>query len=164
MALNGHNHVNFYCVKFSTPPRPLAISLTRAASTNDSINMIYDVIGRTCNLDRDSGGQAGNSASAATSLTICSGCITPTKSNDFVLADGGQVFCTATSLITPITNFDTGWFQGNNISGPSQTDENNFWAHFRNANLNAITVTVQDTCDGSAIGNWAARVAAYRAA
>jgi len=164
MALNGHNHVNFYCVKFSTPPRPLAISLTRAASTNDSINMIYDVIGRTCNLDRDSGGQAGNSASAATSLTICSGCITPTKSNDFVLADGGQVFCTATSLITPITNFDTGWFQGNNISGPSQTDENNFKAHFRNPGLNAVTVTVQDTCDGSAIGNWAARVAAYRSA
>jgi len=162
VGLNGHNHVNFYCAKFSSPPGPLTISLTRTATTNDSINMIYDVVGGTCNLDADSGGQAGNSASAATSLTICSGCITPTKLNDFILADGGQAFCTATSLITPTTNFDTGWFQGNNISGPSQTDENNFWAHFRNANLNAITVTVQDTCGGSAIGNWAARVAAYQ--
>jgi len=164
-GLNGHNHVNFYCAQFSSPPGRFTISLTRTGTTNDSINKIYDVIGGTCNLDADSGGQAGNSTSAATSLTTCSGCITPTKLNDFILSEEGQAFCTAISMTAPNgASFDAHWFQGNNISGPTQTDENNFWTHFLNPTLPlaAVTVTLQDSCGGSAIGFWAARTAAYQ--
>jgi hypothetical protein len=163
-GLNGHNHVNFYCGKFSSPPGSIILSLTRSANTNDSINMIYDVVGGTCNLDGDSGGQAGNQSTLVGNLTTCSSCLTPTKQNDFILVEGGQAFCTATSLTTPSGAIDdAGYFSGNTIDGPTQTDENNFWGHYYNgSSLSPLTFTWGETCGGTAEQNWASRVVAYK--
>jgi Bacterial Ig domain/IPT/TIG domain len=72
-GLNGHNHLNYYCAQWTTPPGVVTLSINRSASSNDSINMIYVVQNGTCNLDVDSGGQAGQATSAASVLTTCSG-------------------------------------------------------------------------------------------
>ena len=162
-GLNGHNHVNFYCAKWNSPPGTMNLSLTRSGGTNDSINMMYVVQNGTCNLDQDSGGQAGNQGSQVSTLTTCSGCLTPTKPNDFIMANGGQAFCTATSLSSPSGGiFDSAWFNGNTIDGPTQTDENNFWMHFYNgSSLSPISVTWGESC-AAAQQNWAGRIAAYQ--
>jgi hypothetical protein len=164
-GLNGHNHVNYYCAQWSTPPGTVNLSIDRSGSSNDSINMIYVVQNGTCNLDVDSGGQAGNQTSQVSVLTTCSGCLVPTKQNDFIMANGGQAFCTATSLNTPSGPngvFDAAWFSGNTIDGPTQTDENNFWMHFYNGSrLSPISVAWGESC-GRAQQNWAGRVAAYQ--
>ena len=162
---NGHNHVNFYCAQWTTPPGAVNLSINRSATPNDSINMIYVVQNGTCNLDVDSGGQAGYQSSAASVLTTCSGCVTPTKKNDFIMANGGQAYCTATSLNAPSGPsgvFDSAWFTGNTIDGPTQTDENNFWMHFYNgSSLSPISVAWGESCN-NAQQNWASRVAAYQ--
>lgn len=161
-GLNGHNHVNYYCAQWSIPPGAVTLSINRLASSNDSINMIYVVQNATCNLDLDSGGQA-NSQGSIGPLTTCANCLTPTKQKDFIMANGGQYYCTATSLISPSGGiFDAAWFNGNTIDGPTQTDENNFWMHFSNgSSLSPITVTFAESCDSSQ-GDWAGRVAAYQ--
>jgi hypothetical protein len=162
---NGHNHVNFYCAQWSTPPGAVTLSINRSGSSNDSINMIYVVQNGTCNLDVDSGGQAGFQGSAVSVLTTCSGCITPTKQNDFIMANGGQAYCTATSLSAPGSPsgiFDSAFYKGNTIDGPTQTDENNFWMHAYNGNsLSPISVAFGESCN-NAQQNWASRVAAYQ--
>jgi hypothetical protein len=124
--------------------------------------MIYVVQNGTCNLDVDSGGQAGV-LSATGPLTSCSSCLTPTKPNDFIMFNGGQAFCTATSLSSPSGGiFDAAWYTGNTIDGPTQTDENNFWGHYNNgSNLSPITVTWPSACQVTH-QNWAGRVAAYQ--
>jgi len=162
-GLNGHNHLNFYCAKWNTPPGAVTLSINRSATSNDSINMIYVVQNGTCNLDVDSGGQAANQGSPVTVLTTCSGCITPTKTNDFIMANGGQGYCTATSLSSPSGGvFDSAWYTGNTIDGPTQTDENNFWMHFNNgSSLSPITVAFGESCNNPQ-GDWAGRVAAYQ--
>jgi hypothetical protein len=161
-GLNGHNHVNFYCAQWTTPPGTVNLSINRSGSSNDSINMIYVVQNGTCNLDADSGGQANVQNNQVSTLTTCSGCLTPTKPNDFIMANGGQAYCTATSLSSPGGIFDSTWFTGNTIDGPTQTDENNFWMHFYNGNsLSPITVTWNESCDNFQ-GYWAGRVAAYQ--
>ena len=163
-GLNGHNHVNFYCASWSSPPGYVTVDINRSGTVNDSINMMYVVAKGTCNLDADSGGQAGNQTSAVSQLTICNGCLTPTTQNDFILQDGGQYACTGTSLVAPSSGgmFEAGWFTGNTVDGPSQTDENNFWSMIRNGNsLSAITVTVAESCDAPQ-QYWASRVAAYK--
>jgi len=161
-GLNGHNHVNFYCAQWTTPPGPVTLSLTRSGTSNDAIEMIYVVQNGTCNLDVDSGGQAGSQGSIGP-LTTCANCLTPTKQNDFIMANGGQAYCTATSLSSPSGGiFDSAWFTGNTIDGPTQTDENNFWMHFYNgSSLSAFTITFNESCDFSQ-GDWAGRVAAYQ--
>jgi hypothetical protein len=164
-GLNGHNHVNFYCAQWTTPPGAVNLSINRSATPNDSINMIYVVQNGTCNLDVDSGGQAGQHTSPVSVLTTCSGCITPTKKNDFIMANGGQGYCTATSLSAPSGPggvFDSVWFTGNTVDGPTQTDENNFWMHFYNGNsLSPITVAFGESCNNPQ-DYWAGRVAAYQ--
>ena len=164
-GLNGHNHVNFYCAKWNTPPGAVNLSINRSGTSNDDIKMIYVVQNGTCNLDVDSGGQAANQGSPVTVLTTCSGCITPTKTNDFIMANGGQGYCTATSLSVPSGPsgvFDSAWYTGNTIDGPTQTDENNFWMHFYNgSSLSPITVAFGESCNNPQ-GDWAGRVAAYQ--
>ena len=161
-GLNGHNHVNYYCAQWTTPPGAVTLSINRSASSNDSINMIYVVQNATCNVDADSGGQA-NSQGSSGPLTTCSNCLTPTKPNDFIMGNGGQAFCTATGLSSPSGGiFDSAWFTGNTIDGPTQTDENNFWMHFTNgSSLSPFTITFTESCD-FAQGDWAGRVAAYQ--
>jgi hypothetical protein len=163
---NGHNHVNSFCAQFNSPPGPLVISINRVATTNDSINMIYVVPGGTCNVDVDSGGTTGDQTTG-TSITI--GTLTPTVTNDIGFGFGGQFWCTSTSLNSPASGqFDAVFFSGITIDGPAQTDENNFWFHFINADLSMITATVQDTCTGSSGPGsptfWAARMVAYKSA
>jgi Bacterial Ig domain/IPT/TIG domain len=161
-GLNGHNHVNYYCAQWTTPPGAVTLSINRSANSNDSINMIYVVQNGTCNLDADSGGQAGSQGSIGP-LTTCSNCLTPTKPNDFIMGNGGQAFCTATGLNSPSGGiFDSAWFTGNTIDGPTQTDENNFWMHFTNgSSLSSFTVTFAESCDFSQ-SDWAGRIAAYQ--
>jgi hypothetical protein len=161
-GLNGHNHVNYYCAQWTTPPGTVNLSINRSGTSNDSINMIYVVQNGTCNLDVDSGGQA-NSQGSIGPLTTCANCLTPTKQNEFIMANGGQFFCTATSLSSPSGGiFDAAWFTGNTINGPTQTDENNFWMHFSNgSSLSPFTITFSESCD-FAPGDWAGRVAAYQ--
>jgi hypothetical protein len=163
VGLNGHNHVNFYCAKFSSPPGAITVSLTRGGTTHDSINMMYDVAGATCTVDQDSGGQAGDQTSQVSALTTCSGCLTPTKQNDIIFANMGQGFCTTTSLSSPAGIHDAAFFTGNSIDGATQTDENNGWMHYYNgSSLSPITVTWGETCGSSAEFFWAGRVVAYQ--
>jgi len=159
---NGHNHVNYYCAKWNTPPGTVDLSITRSGTSNDSINMIYVVQNGTCNLDADSGGQAGFKNDTGP-LPACTNCLTPTHTNDIIFANGGQYDCTATGLIGPTGGlFDSAFFTGNTIDGPSQTDENNFWMHFYNGNsLSPISVTWREACDVTT-QYWAGRVAAYQ--
>jgi len=161
-GLNGHNHVNFYCASWTSPPGFVNLSISRGGTSNDSINMIYVVQNATCNLDVDSAGQSGNQTSAG-SLTVCTSCLTPTKQNDFIMSEGGQAFCTATSATSPSNaNFSTVWYTGNTVDGPTQTDENNFWSFLYNgSSLSAFTITYAESCDNPQ-GDWANRVAAYQ--
>ena len=158
---NGHNHVNSFCAQFNSPPGPVVISINRAGTTHDSINMIYVVPGGTCNVDIDTGGTTGNQTTG-TSITI--GTLTPTATNNMIFGFGGQYWCTGTSLISPGNGqFDAVWFSGITIDGPAQTDENNFWFHLVNANLSTITATIGDTCGSNPNpGYWAARMVAYK--
>jgi hypothetical protein len=163
-GLNGHNHVNFYCASWTSPPGYVTVDINRSNTSNDSINMMYVVAKGTCNLDADSGGQAGNQTSQVSQLTICNGCLTPTAQNDLILQDGGQYDCTGTGLVTPSSGglFEAGFFTGTTIDGPTQSDENNFWSIIRNGtSLSPITVTVSESCD-AAQQYWASRVAAYK--
>jgi hypothetical protein len=162
---NGHNHDNIYCAKWTTPPGTVLISIQRTANTNDTINMVYVVLGATCNLDVDDGGLTANQASQVSTLVICtSTCLTPTKQNDFILGGGGQFFCTGTSLVLPSGgHFATAWFNGNTIDGPTQTDENNFWWYAFNSSLSQLNISIGESC-GQAEGVWAHRTAAYQAA
>jgi hypothetical protein len=161
-GLNGHNHTNLWCAKFSSPPGPLTISITRSGGTADDIKLVYDVKGGTCNLDVDSGGQAANQGSIVSSMTVCSGCLTPTHQNDIIFSLGGQGFCTVTSFASPIQE-DNDWFSGNNVNGSTNTDENNGWGHYYNgASLSPVSVTWGEACGSTAEGNWAGRVAAYQ--
>jgi hypothetical protein len=161
---NGHNHVNFYCASWTSPPGFVTVNIARAASTNDSINMMYVVTKGTCNLDVDSGGQAANQTSQVSQLTVCNGCLTPTVTNDIIFQEGGQYSCTGTGLAAPAVGglFEAGWFNGITIDGPAQTDENNFWSVLSNgSSLAPITVTLDEACITNE-SYWASRLAAYK--
>jgi hypothetical protein len=162
VGTNGHNNTYIYCAQFYKPPGPFTISVTRSVNTNDSIFMVYEVIGGTCTVDADFP-YDGVQQSATSAMTICSGCLTPTKPNDFILANEGQGNCTVTSLVSPTGGIlDSAWFSGNTIDGPTQTDENNGWMHYYNgSSLSPITVTLGESC-ASGEGYWAGRVAAYQ--
>ena len=81
------------------------------------------------------------------------------------MANGGQYYCTATSLSAPSSPngiFDASFYTGNTIDGPTQTDENNFWMHGYNGNsLSPITVAFGEAC-GNPEQDWAGRVVAYQ--
>jgi len=163
VGTNGHNNTYIYCAQFHNPPGPFTISVTRTANTNDAIYMVYEVIGGSCTVDVDFPYDGVVSGGTNTSLTTCVGCLTPTKKNDFILANEGQGNCTVTSLTAPSGGIlDSVWFSGNTIDGPTQTDENNGWLHYYNGiSLSPITITWGESCQ-SGEGYWAGRVAAYQ--
>jgi hypothetical protein len=154
----------YYAANASTATTA-TVSITRAGTlTNDSV-LIYDVTGANISpFDKDSGGQNGSQASAVSSFTTCSGCLTPSAAGELVILNANQNWCTGTAETAPSgALFDSAFATINSVNGPQPVDQNGEWAHFYNTNTNPITATWTMSC-GQAEGTWAGRVAAFKAA
>jgi hypothetical protein len=141
------------------------MALTRAGTlTNDSV-LIYDITGaNTSPFDKDSGGQAGNQASAVSSFTTCASCLTPAAAGEIVILNANQNWCTGTAETAPSgALFDSAFSTINSVNGAQPVDQNGEWAHFYNTSTTPITATWSMSCD-QAEGVWAGRVAAFKAA
>jgi len=152
-----------YYAANATPANNMALSITRSASAKDGTFMLYDIVGAAASpFDKDSGGQTANQTSLVTAFTTCSSCLTPSSSNELIIANQGQNWCTSMSSPSPAGSlFDAATDTGNSVDGPQLVDQNNGWLHYYDTNTNPITVTWTNTCD-AAEGEWAGRVAAFK--
>ena len=154
-----------YYAANATPSSNMTLSVTHTASTNDTY-MMYDIVGAaTSPFDKDSGGQTGTEASEASSLTTCSGCLTPTGvsgGNEIIIGNAGWQFCTANGISSPSgALFDAATYTGNDVNGPQSVDQNNGWFHYYDSSTSAVTVTWNPMACNEAEENWAGRVAAF---
>ena len=154
-----------YYAANATPSTSMTISVTHTASTNDTY-MMYDIVGAaTLPFDKDSGGETGDQTSEVTSLTTCSGCLTPsgnTGGNEIILANAGWQFCTGEGSSSPSGSlFDAAYYTGTSVNGPQSVDQNNGWLHYYDSSTSAVTVDWTLVCDQDE-GNWAGRVAAFK--
>ncbi|WP_353063327.1 hypothetical protein RBB77_18865 [Tunturibacter psychrotolerans] len=141
------------------------VAITRAGTlSNDSV-LIYDITGaNTSPFDKDSGGQNGNQASAVSSFTTCSSCLTPSAAGELVILNANQNWCTGTAETAPSgALFDSAFATINSVNGAQPVDQNGEWAHFYNTSATPIIATWTMSCD-QAEGTWAGRVAAFKAA
>lgn len=160
------NETQFYYATNCTG-NSVVISATMDGPTEGDTFMIYDVTGpNPWSLDIDSGGETGNIGSQQSTITTCSGCLTPSTSTGVAFANFGQDFCTATGLTAPSGGvFDTAVYTGNSNNGAQSVDENNGWAHlFYGANPGPLTFTFNEVCSNNPQGYWAGRVAAFKTA
>jgi len=141
----------------------MTMALTRNDNSSDGTVMMYDITGAaTTPFDKDSGGQAANQTSLVKAFTTCSSCLTPSSSNELVIANQGQNWCTSTASPSPAGSlFDAATDTGNSVDGPQFVDQNNGWLHYYDTNTNPITVTWTNSCD-TAEAEWAGRVATFK--
>jgi hypothetical protein len=141
----------------------MRISVSRNDNASDGTLMMYDVVGAAASpFDKDSGGQTGNQTTLVTSFTTCTNCLTPSTTNELIIANQGQNWCTSTASPAPSGSlFDAATDTGNSVDGPQSVDQNNGWLHYYDRNTNPITVTWTNSCH-TAETTWAGRVAAFR--
>lgn len=165
----GFNSTQIYYAIGCSGSNTLAITVTTSGSDNGDTYMIYDVTSpNSWTFDKDSGGKNGNQNTIASSLTTCSGCLTPTASSTGIaFGNFGEDSCTATGLTGSSPSgaiFDSATYTGNSVNGQQNVDENNGWMHYPYASSSgAITTTYSESC-AIAQGYWAGRVAAFKAA
>jgi hypothetical protein len=143
-------------------------SMTMAVSRNDNSRdgtfMLYDITGAASSpFDKDSGGETANQTGLVSSFTTCSGCLTPSSTNEIVIANAGWNFCTGIGVGAPNGSLlDSATDTGNGVDGPESVDQNNGWLHYYDPNTNPVTVTWAMACGGTAESEWAGRVAAFK--
>jgi hypothetical protein len=154
----------YYSPNTSTSGK-MSILFTRDNSASDATYMVYDFAGAASSpFDVDSGGQTGNEPNIVGSLTTCSGCLTPSSTNEVIIGNQGQNWCTAIGVSAPNGGlFDVATDTVNSVNGPEYVDQNNGWFHYYNSNTSAITATWAENCGSNAESAWAGRVAAFKA-
>ena len=153
----------YYAANASTS-NSMTLSVTRNDNSRDGTFMLYDVTGAASSpFDRDSGGQTANQTSQVSSFTTCSGCLTPSVTNDLIIANAAWNFCTGVGANAPSGSlFDAATDTGNGVDGPESVDQNNGWLHYYDPNANPVTVTWAMACGSTAESEWAGRVAAFK--
>jgi hypothetical protein len=143
----------------------MTISIGQTGTMTGTTFMMYDVTGAaTSPFDVDSGGQTGDQKSAVTSLTSCSGCLTPTTANELIIGNIGNAWCTNIAITSPSSAlFDVATYTGNSINGPESVDQNNGWFHYYDSGTSALTATWTYTCGSQAEGSWVGRLVAFKA-
>ncbi len=128
--------------------------------------MIYDITGAaTSPLDVDSGGQDGDQHNIVNSLTTCSNCLTPSASNELILGNFVQAWCTGTGITVPNgAYFDTATYDGNSINGPEPVDQNNGWFHYYDSRVSPFSAAWTESCGSEAQADWSGRLAAFKPA
>jgi hypothetical protein len=166
IVTQGSNGSQIYYAANAATANAMTLLATRSGTAQDATFMMYDIVGAaTSPFDKDSGGQSGLQNSSVSALTTCTGCIAPTSSNELLIANFAQDFCTAVGVNTPNGGlFDPATDTGNSISGPQSVDQNNGWMHFYDSGTSAVTITWSESCAGAVESNWAGRVAAFRGA
>jgi hypothetical protein len=163
-AVNGHNAIQYwYATNCSSESLIINVTFTAADSDGTFLNM--DFTGADSSpFVSDSGAQSGSAGNVAT-LTTCTACFTPGNTNGIVLAGAVWDNCTATAMTAPSGgSFDYSWYNGNNIDGPQQVDQNNGAGRFYNSNNNSITVTWTTSCGAASLLNWSGKVVSFKAA
>ena len=160
---NGNSSQIYYAAN-ATPSNAMSISINLNATTDFVTYMMYDVVGAAASpFDKDSvGGSPGTQNTEVSSLTTCSGCLTPSQPNELIISNFGQSFCTAVGVSSPSGGlFDAATDTGNSVDGPQYVDQNNGWMHFYNPSVSAVTVMWNEACT-QAQSAWAGRVAAFK--
>jgi hypothetical protein len=144
----------------------MKFSFTNSGSLTGSTYMIYDITGAaTSPLDVDSGGQGGDQNNIVTSLTTCSNCLTPNASNELILGNFVQAWCTGVGITLPSGSyFDTATYNGNSINGPEPVDQNNGWFHYYNSTVSSLSTAWTESCGSDAPADWSGRLAAFKPA
>lgn len=152
----------------------MVINFTRDGTTSDGTLMMYDFIGAAASpFDKDSGGQTNNETSIVNPLVTCAPS-SPTNcsfspsgnggANEVVLANASWQFCTGTGVSSPSGGlFDAATDTGVSINGPEPADQNNGWMHYYTSSTSDISVSWVMSCGTIQEGNWAGRVAAFKA-
>lgn len=163
-AMGGTSVSQIYYAAKANTSNALTLSVARNNNVGDSTFMMYDFVGAlTSPFDVDSGGQSGEANSIVGTLTTCNSCITPTGTNEVVIANFGQEFCTATGIKSPSGGlFDAAIDTGNDNGGPQSVDQNNGWMHYYVSSPSAITATWSESCKSTPQGGWGGRMAAFK--
>jgi len=155
----------YYAANASTS-NGMTLSFSRSA-TGDGTIILYDILGAAvAPFDKDIGEQ-NTQHSIVSSLTTCSGCISPSGvtggGNEIVIGNVGNSWCTATGISSPSGSvFDTATYDGNSVNGPEDVDQNNGWFHYYTSATSALTVTWNYTCGSNPQSDWGSLTAAFR--
>ena len=155
----------YYAADASTS-NSMELSIALSGGITDQTFMMYDFTGAASSpFDKDSGGQSGTQQTIVSSLTSCSGCLSPSGGNEVIIGNVGNAWCTATAITAPSGGiFDTATYTGNSVNGPESVDQNNGWFHYYTSATSALTATWAYTCGSNAEGSWAGRLAAFKSA
>lgn len=155
-----------YYAANATPSNSMTLNIGQAGAMTGTTYMIYDFVGAASSpFDADSGGQEGNQASEVTQLTTCSSCLAPSSSNEVILGNVGQDWCTVTGVLAPSgALFDSATYTGNSVNGPEPVDQNNGWFHYYDPTASALTATWSYVCGTYSQAGWSGRLAAFKGA
>jgi hypothetical protein len=154
----------YYAANASTASTA-TMAITRSGSLANDTVLVYDITGaNAAPFDTDSGGQDGTLNSVETSFTTCTSCLTPAATNELVILNANQDWCTGTAVNSPSgALFDSAFTTMNSVDGPENVDQNGEWGHLYNTTTAAITTNWTMSCDEAEYG-WAGRVAAFKPA
>ena len=162
----GQTATQIYYAANANTSNSMNITFTLDNGMTGSTFMIYDITGAaTSPFDVDSGGQYGDQASIVDTLTTCTNCLTPSVSNDLVVGNFGQEWCTATAIDIPNGGlFDAATYDGNSINGPEPVDQNNGWFHYYDSGVSPLSATWTESCGSDAQAHWSGRLATFKKA
>lgn len=148
-----------------TATSTLKLSVTyNSIASNDASILFYDISGADTDSPYDTRSVATGNMSAASS-TLYTNSITPTNSNGIILMETQQEFNTENGFYYPSgAYFDAIEFDGMNVNGPQNMDQNGGWGHYYNTGTSTQTITWNLASTTDPALQWSAYAAAFKAA
>ena len=142
----------------------MTLVVSAPVMTDPGNYFLYDVVGAaTSPFDVDSGEISGVTNSQPSTLTMCTGCLTPSSPNELIVFSGQVYAYTLEGVIAPSGGwFDAAVFPGDSINGPQWVDQNGGWGHYYDPNTSALSLTWNVTCGSLDIQAWSGRMAAFK--
>ncbi|MGD0048969.1 MAG: IPT/TIG domain-containing protein [Bryobacteraceae bacterium] len=130
----------YYAKNATCSSSTLTLTIAFTANTDDNTIVFYVIPGASANpLDTYSGG--GQDVTSNSSTMTPSYTLTPTGSNDLVLAEENWYYNTATGAAAANWLFDSGYYSGITLDGPQPVDENGGWMHYYASSTSSLSFT-----------------------
>jgi hypothetical protein len=141
----------------------VAVTTNNYGDAGDQTLMFYDIAGADADPFDGFVTATGNQlpGDAGANLTTLS--ITPHNTNGLIIGSVGVANNTMKSLVGTGMLFDSNYYTGESVNGPSNIDQENGWGHFHNSSTSAVTFTFTELDGGTNANQWAANAIAFRA-
>ena len=157
---NGHITQSWYSTNATASSTNVTTVKYNNTASADATIMFYDIV--QANIDPYDTRSTSNGTQAVALPLVAPPTLTPSVANGLVFAEAQQSFNTETNISVSGAVFDSIYWDGEQLDGPSNLDQNGGWMHYHNPDTSAIAFTWYFRSASQALQGWTSEAVSFK--